>query len=481
MSKTGIVWFRQDLRTADNPALTQAAKVCDQVVPVYIYAPEESGDWPPGAASRWWLHRSLESLAASLVRLGSGLILRRGPIAGELITIARQVRATHVFWNRLYEPAHVGRDKKLKMILQNEGLVVQSFNGSLLFEPWELEKQERGPYKVFTPFWKAYTRRGLPADPIPPPAHLPPLPAGLTSEPLSAFELLPSIRWDLGLEAVWQPGEKSAWRRLEQFLHEGLADYRENRDRPDLEGSSRLSPHLHFGEISPRQIVAAVEAHLHKLNKVTLRSAGEAFLRQLGWREFSYHLLYHFPRTPTEPLDVRFARFPWLRGSAAVLEAWQRGRTGVPIVDAGLRQLWATGWIHNRVRMLVASFLTKNLLISWQEGARWFWDTLVDADLANNTQGWQWVAGCGADAAPYFRIFNPVLQGEKFDPLGDYVRRWVPELGRMPPQWIHQPWKAPAGVCHEAGIRLGIDYPLPIVDLVISRERAVTLFGQMRG
>lgn len=480
MGKTGIVWLRQDLRTADNPALTRAAEVCDRVVPVYIYAPEESGDWPPGAASRWWLHRSLESLSASLVRLGSGLILRRGPIAAELIALADQVNATHVFWNRLYEPAHAARDKKLAMTFQSEGLIVQTFNASLLFEPWEQQRQDGGPYKVFTPFWKACTRRGLPADPIPAPPRLPPLPAGLSSEPLAALKLLPSVRWDSGLEATWRPGEESAWGRLEHFLQKALTDYQENRDRPDLEGTSRLSPHLHFGEISPRQIVAAVKTHLHKLPKATLQSAAEGFLRQLGWREFSYHLLYHFSKTPTEPLDVRFTRFPWPSVPSAVLQAWQRGRTGIPIVDAGLRQLWSTGWMHNRVRMLVASFLTKHLLIPWQEGARWFWDTLVDADLANNTQGWQWVAGCGADAAPYVRIFNPVLQGLKFDPQGDYVRRWVPELGKMPAAWIHQPWKAPAEACQNAGLRLGKDYPMPIVDLAISRERALSLFEQMR-
>lgn len=478
--RTAIVWFRQDLRLADNPALARALAECERIVPVYIHAPEESGQWAHGAASHWWLHHSLAALDASLRALGSRLILRRGPSLAALETLVKETGASRLYWNRLYEPAHIARDTRIKEALRAAGLTVCSSNAALLFEPWERTKDDGSAYKVFTPFWKACLKAGLPTDIAPAPRALQPLPQDLGSVALEALDLLPAIRWDAGLAAAWRPGEDGAQARLEAFLDEAVARYGEERNRPDLAGSSRLSPHLHFGEIGPRQVVAAVERRLDAHREAAPRADAEAFVREVGWREFAHHLLYHFPQTPTEPLDVRFAQFPWATQVAEALAAWQRGRTGIPIVDAGMRELWTTGWMHNRVRMLAASLLTKNLLVPWQEGARWFWDTLVDADLANNTLGWQWTAGCGADAAPYFRIFNPVLQGERFDPRGDYVRRWVPELARLPDAYLQQPWAAPPAVLAAAGLRLGADYPPPIVDLKTTRERALARFERIK-
>ncbi|MGD8310060.1 MAG: deoxyribodipyrimidine photo-lyase, partial [Chromatiales bacterium] len=323
---------------------------------------------------------------------------------------------------------------------------------------------------VFTPFWKACLRRPPPAAPLAAPEKLPPCP-DVDSLALDALGLLPRIPWDAGLRETWRPGEAGALRRLDGFCRKGLDAYADARERPAVVGTSRLSPRLHFGELSPRQVWwRAVRED---------SPGGEAFLRELGWREFAHHLLHHSPETLERPMDRRFEAFPW-REDPEALRAWQSGRTGIPLVDAGMRELWHTGWMHNRVRMVVASLLTKNLRIHWLEGARWFWDTLVDADLANNTLGWQWVAGCGADAAPYFRIFNPVTQGQRYDPEGAYVRRWVPEIGRLPDRWVHRPWQAPEKVLREAGIRLGSDYPEPIVDLKESRREALAAYEQVK-
>ena len=474
-TRTAIVWFRRDLRLADNPALEHALAHAGRILPVYIHDPHAQGDWPDGAASRWWLHQSLQALDDDLRRLGSRLILREGPAQEALQALLRETGAGLVCWNRLYEPAAIARDKAIKARLR-EHVEVASFNAALFGEPWETVKGDGTPYRVFTPFWKTMNREGLPERRVPGPApdRLPAVDTALTSRELADFGLLPAIDWTAGLEAAWQPGEAGAWSALEAFLDE-VAAYDAARDRPALPGTSRLSPHLHFGEIGPVQIAHALAQH-HGLERQGVAS----YLRELGWREFAHHLLYHFPRTPTEPLDARFARFPWASDYDAALAAWQRGRTGIPIVDAGMRELWQTGWMHNRVRMLVASLLTKNLLIPWQEGTRWFWDTLVDADLASNTLGWQWTAGCGADAAPYFRIFNPVTQGERFDPKGGYVRRFVPELARLPDKYIHAPWLAPANVLAAAGIRLGDNYPEPLVDLKATRARALERFEEMK-
>jgi deoxyribodipyrimidine photo-lyase len=474
---TAVVWFRRDLRLADNPALAAACAQHARVLPVFLWAPEEEAPWAPGAAARVWLHHSLAALAARLAERGAALVLRRGPTLASLLELARATGAQAVYWNRLYEPALRARDEKIKSALRESGLQAHSFKAALLAEPWELATGAGEPYRVFTPFWRAleqrlhaHHERGL--QPLPEPQRLAPpapLPASL---PLAALELLPKVRWDEALIAHWQPGEAGAWARLERFCAGALGGYKTRRDFPAEPGTSRLSPHLHFGEISPAQIAARVERVCAQAPDA--RAGAQAFLRQLGWREFAHHLLYHYPQTPEAPLNARHADFPWRAPAdcAAELERWRRGRTGIPIVDAGMRELWATGYLHNRVRMIVASLLIKNLLVSWQEGARWFWDTLVDADLANNTLGWQWVAGCGADAAPYFRIFNPVLQSQKFDPEGAYLQRWVPELAGLQGPARHAPWTATAPPRA---------YPAPLCDLAATRTRALAAYARITG
>jgi deoxyribodipyrimidine photo-lyase len=426
-----LLWFRQDLRLSDNPALAAALDRGGAVIPTFIWAPEEEGAWPPGAASRWWLHQSLTALAAALEARGSRLIVRRGPSAQTLETLASESGAATVFWNRRYEPAAIARDAAVKTALRARGLAAESFNGTLLHEPWSILNTAGQPYRVFTAFWRAHTKASVSAatTAVAPPAVLPPVsqirapkkwPQSLR---ISDLKLEPTLDWAAPFRDVWQPGEEGAKAHLRRFPREALSAYPVDRDRPDLAGTSRLSPHLHFGEVSPGDVWRAVMASMRDSPK-----AAESYMRQLVWREFAYHLLYHFPATAERPLRPEFAKFPW-RNRPKWFDAWKQGRTGYPLVDAGMRELWHTGWMHNRVRMVAASFLVKHLLISWQEGAKWFWDTLVDADLANNTLGWQWVAGSGADAAPYFRIFNPSLQADKFDPDGAYVRRWVPEVG----------------------------------------------------
>ena len=350
----------------------------------------------------------------------------------------------------------------------------------MLYEPWEITKNDGGPFRVFTPFWKACIRAGLPAEVPAPPDRLPAVNSRIGSEKLDALELLPTVRWDKAFPDHWQPGETGAQEKLDDFLEQSVISYRDDRDRPDIAGTSRLSPHLHFGEISPRQIVAATSRATGTDSRRGIVTNTDAFVREVGWREFACHLLYHFPFTVDRPLNERFDRFPWARDYKRHLRAWQRGRTGIPIVDAGMRELWHTGWMHNRVRMIVASLLTKNMLVPWQEGAHWFWDTLVDADLASNTLGWQWVAGCGADAAPYFRIFNPVTQAQKFDPSGHYIRQWVPEIAALPDRYLPQPWMAPESVLHDAGIQMGRDYPAPLIDLKATRERALERYQSIK-
>ncbi len=474
-----LVWLRLDLRLADNPALAAAVQRGGPVIPVFVWTPDEEGEWPPGAASRWWLHHSLAALARDLERLGSPLVLRRGPSLATLRALVKASGAKAVFWNRRYEPAAIARDRRIKEALRAEGVEAESFNSALLFEPWTVANQAGRPFQVFTPFWRHCLARDEPPEPLPPPKRLIAPAQPQSSATLASLHLEPRIAWAGGLRAAWQPGEAGARANLRRFCGQALADYDENRNRPDRIGTSRLSPHLHFGEIGPRQVWHGLRQFAGRRGLATKDWRSSQFLAEVGWREFAHHLLYHFPRTPTEPLRAEFARFPW-RQDALWLRAWQRGRTGYPIVDAGLRELWATGWMHNRVRMIVASFLVKDLLLDWREGARWFWDTLVDADLASNTLGWQWTAGCGADAAPYFRIFNPVSQGTKFDPNGDYIRRWVPELAGLPADRIHEPWKAPSEVLARAGVVLDRDYPRPIVSHVIAREVALEALAKMK-
>jgi deoxyribodipyrimidine photo-lyase len=454
-----IVWFSLDLRLADNPALERARVRNAPILPVFIWAPEEEGPWPPGAASQWWLHQSLQELSASLAKRGSKLIVRRGPTAETLLALAAEVGAKSIFWNRRYEPAAIAREAEVARRLRERGIAAESCPGNLLFEPGTILNSSGKPYQVFTSFWRACQAMPAPRKPTPPSKRLRAPEKWPRSLAISALGLEPKVDWAGGLRQAWQPGEAGAAKQMKAFLRGPVTSYSTERDRPDHSGTSRLSPHLHFGEISARQV-------WHEARHA------EPYLRQIAWREFSYHLLFHFPQTPREPLRPQFRNFPW-RMDAKGLAAWTRGQTGYPLVDAGMRELWHTGWMHNRVRMLAASFLVKHLLIPWQEGAAWFWDTLVDADLANNTMGWQWSAGCGADAAPYFRIFNPVIQGEKFDPDGDYVRRWVPELAHIPNRWIHRPWEAPA-------LKLGKTYPRPIVDHDFARKRALAALAGMK-
>ena len=470
--ETTVVWFREDLRLADNPALHAAAQR-GPVVPLYVWAPEEEGAWAPGAASRVWLHHSLVALDASLRALGSRLIVRRGPALNALQTVANDCGATAVHWNRRYTPESVTRDKSVKSALTREGLRVESFKGALLFEPWEILTREDAPYRVFTPFWKSCVAKPEPAEPLSAPTKLTPPAQWPVSDSIEQLELLPRIRWDDGIRAFCTTGEAAARDRLSEFLDQSLTVFSTGRDEPAKDGTSLMSPYLHHGEISPRTI-------WHEIRRAHPRAReAEAFLRELGWREFAHHVLFHFPETATQPMRPEFDMLPWERNDTA-LRAWQRGQTGYSIVDAGMRQLWRTGWMHNRVRMIVASFLVKDLRIHWLEGARWFWDTLVDADLANNTMGWQWTAGCGADAAPYFRVFNPVLQGRKFDPEGAYVREWVPELAKLSAKWIHAPWEAPRETLNASGIELGETYPTPIVDHAESRVAALAAFDRIK-
>jgi len=476
-ARTTIVWFRNDLRLADHPALQAAIAEGGKVIPVFIWAPEEEGKWPPGAASRWWLHHSLEALDNQLRELGSRLILRRGVSALQLGELARQTKARRVVWSRRYESAARERDLKVEQSLAQENIETRTFNGSLLFEPWEIKNRSGNPFRIFTAFWRTCLQGPAPQAPILAPRRPVSPKTWPRSLRLAELKLTPSIPWDAGFAKTWRPGCEAGERALNRFIAGALRDYSKVRNEPAAQGTSRLSPHLHFGEISPRQMWLALQAHAHSKGISDWRQS--QFVAELGWREFAHHLLFHFPQTPEQPLRPEFKKFPW-GSDARLLETWQQGRTGYPLVDAGMRELWTTGWMHNRVRMVVASFLTKNLLSPWQEGARWFWDTLVDADLANNSLGWQWTAGCGADAAPYFRVFNPVTQGEKFDPCGAYVRRWIPEIARLPDRFLQRPWEAPPSVLSEAGITLGRSYPEPVVNLFSSRHAALDAYARMR-
>ncbi|MDF4025816.1 deoxyribodipyrimidine photo-lyase [Luteibacter sp. PPL201] len=468
MTTTAIHWFRRDLRLADNPALAAAAAAHAHVVPLYIHAPEEEGEWAPGAASRWWLHHSLHALDAGLRRHRGGLQVLHGGTLDALRAAIQATGATAVYANRLYDPASRRRDKAVFDALEDDGIEVVTCNAALWCEPWDIATKQDEPYRVFTPFWRSLRPRIDEVEAIaePSPLSLAALPHAAT---LASLDLLPSLDWARGFKA-WTPGEAGAQAMLDLFADDAVGHYAESRDMPARHGTSRLSPHLHFGEISPRQVAAGLRQRLsRRRNAVDI----EPYLRQLGWREFGHHLLYHFPKTTKENFNPRFDGFRWARRDNHALRRWQRGQTGIPIVDAGMRELWATGWMHNRVRMLTASFLTKNLRQHWVLGSYWFWDTLVDADLANNAMGWQWVAGSGADAAPYFRIFNPVTQSQKFDPDGAYIRQWIPELVDAPGHLVHAPWE------DEAFLKAS-GYPAPMVDLKATREAALTAYQGLK-
>lgn len=480
--KSSILWFRQDLRLDDNPALEAALQTGQSIIPVYIMEPGMH-NWAPGAASQWWLHHSLLALRQSLRERGSDLLIIKDGAQQQINQLCKHANVSHVFWNRCYEPHAIQRDREFKQSLREKDIHAHSFNGSLLTEPWQGLKKDNTPYRVFTPFWKAMQRNGISMYRFKAPSKLPvmkmPELKNNTSD-ISSLQLLPQIPWDTGFQNSWQPGESGANMNLDKFLDDAVLHYPEERDMPGIKGTSCLSPHLHFGEISPWKIWQTLQAWSSSNTSTGSIKATEAFLRQLGWRDFAHHLLYHFPHTVDKPLDERFLKFPWKKNYKKQLLRWQHGLTGIPIVDAGMRELWQTGNMHNRVRMITASLLTKNLLIPWQEGAKWFWDTLVDADLANNTMGWQWTAGCGADAAPFFRIFNPIRQGERFDTKGNYVRHWLPELKAVPDKWIHHPWEAPEEILQQAQVTIGKTYPMPIVDLSESRQRALSIWNEIK-
>lgn len=463
-----IVWFRNDLRLADNPALRHAANSGRPVIPLYILD-ETPGLRTRGAASLWWLDKSLKSLAESLEKLGNGLVLRKGVAAEVLDDVIAHTGATCVLWNRLYDQASINRDTAIKTSLKDAGVDCQSFNASLLNEPWTVSNGAKQPYKVFTPYWRAAREPLSQVTVEPGPKHLKSHEHLPCSESLSDWNLHPTKPdWSKGFD-LWSPGEAGALKRLDDFLSGPVDGYGEQRDLPSVEATSRLSPHLHFGEIGPRQVwLAARDAVEHRGAPV---GEIDKFLSEVGWREFNHSILFHWPNLPTSGFRPEFDAFPW-KSNPIFFEAWTRGETGYPIVDAGMRELWATGFMHNRVRMIVASFLVKHLLIDWREGEAWFWDTLVDADLANNVGNWQWVAGSGADASPYFRIFNPIAQGEKFDPRGVYVRRWVPELKSVPDEVIHKPWTRALHL-PAAAKRL---YSRPIVDHAQAREKAMEAY-----
>jgi len=463
---TTLVWFRQDLRIEDNPALYEASKR-GKILPVYIYeTADQSGESHPlGGASRWWLHHSLAALKAAL----PGLVFLKGSARHLIPQLAKEHGVDAVYWNRCYEPHAIERDTDLKASLKGEGLVVQSFKASLLFEPWELETKSGGPFKVYSPFWRTAQQQEVP-KPLPEPHALDFQDMG-DSLDLTDLDLRPTRpNWAAGWDEIWNPGSEGARQSLETFLEKGLDGYGDLRNRPDLPNVSRLSPHLHFGDISPRQVWHITRSRLER--NPALSQDGQKFLSELAWREFSYHLLYHFPQLPSANWRPAFDAYPW-RDAQEDLRKWQTGETGYPIVDAGMRELWQTGYMHNRVRMIVASFLVKHLRLHWHHGEAWFRDTLLDADLANNSASWQWVAGSGADAAPYFRIFNPITQGEKFDPDGVYIRRWVPELAELDTRFLFAPFNAPEEALTSAGVELGKTYPGPVVDHAAARQAAL--------
>ena len=473
MASPSLYWLRNDLRLTDNAALTAAAAQ-GPVICLYVLDDETPGDWRLGGASRWWLHNSLAALSAKVP-----LVLRRGAADMVIAEVVKESGASSVHFARDYAPWSGGLERRVKAACDAAGVACHRYGGFLLHEPESIRNGSGEPYRVYTPFSKACLAAGEPKPLKPVPAFTS-WDGRLTTDSLAELGLLPTRPdWATGIAAHWTPGEAGAAARLDEFIADGLEHYADARDRPDRDVTSRLSPYLHFGEISPAQCWHAVRA-AQVASGGKLDRAAEKFLKEVLWREFSYHLLHHWPTLPEKPFRPEFSAFPW-SDNAQGLKAWQKGRTGYPIVDAGLRELWATGIMHNRVRMIAASFLIKDLLVPWQDGERWFWDTLVDADIGSNAASWQWVAGCGADAAPYFRIFNPVLQGEKFDPQGAYVRKWLPELQHMPDEFVHCPWEAPALVLTAAGVELGQNYPHPVVDHGKARDRALAAFKEIKG
>ncbi len=469
----GLYWYRFDLRITDNPALSTAVNECDELAIIYILDKNNAGEWEIGSASKWWLHYSLAALHKQLVKRDSILQFFIGDSNSTLLKICEKFKINSVYWNRTYEPNLIIRDKEIKKCLTGINVKVKSFNSTLFYEPWDSLKNDGTPYKVFTPFWKHIQKKGLPSN-IYKNINSFPRTLNISAVDLDSYELLPRSNWADGLKSNWKPGELGAKQRFKIFKETALNTYSDARDFPSKPMTSKLSPHLHFGEISSRFITTQL---LKNQNSFELYAA---FIRQLVWREFAYHLLFHYQEMATVPLNTKYNRFPWATNYHKQLSAWQKGLTGIPLVDAGMRELWKTGWMHNRIRMIVGSFLTKNLLIPWQEGAKWFWNTLVDADLANNSFAWQWITGCGADASPYYRIFNPILQSKKFDPEGKYIRKWIPELTQLSDKFIHAPWEASFIELKNSGVILAKNYPRPIVDLQGSRNKALQAYKEIR-
>ena len=464
-----ILWFRKDLRLMDNPALVEA-NLNAEIIPIFILDDTNPEENKMGAASRVWLYHSLKSLNISLqkkINFYSGDPVK---IISELIN---NYNINGVYWNRCYEPWEIRRDKKIKDLLKIKKVKAKSFNGSLIREPWEVLKEDQTPYKVFTALYKkAYLNSDIKVEVINEPTKINYSTKIFSSNTLDTLKLLPNLSWADNIIKHWQVGEKNAHLKMTEFFKKGIDDYKEGRNFPFKKNVSRLSPHIHFGEISPKQLW--VKAKSISSNKNT-----EHFVSEICWREFSYYLLYHFPNLPKDNLQKKFNNFPW-KDNNYYFDSWKKGKTGYPIIDAGMRELYETGYMHNRVRMIVASFLVKNLLIHWHKGERWFWDCLFDADLANNSASWQWVAGSGADAAPYFRIFNPVTQGVKFDVDGQYTKQYVPELKDMPNKYLFSPWEAPDDVLNKANVVLGGNYPKPIIDIKESREKALYSFSLIK-
>jgi deoxyribodipyrimidine photo-lyase len=475
-----LVWFRDDLRLADNPALHAAVARGAPVRCVFILEEGDDGPRPHGAASLWWLHHSLEALADSLQRIGGRLDLFRGPARDIIPALVDATRPGAVFWNRRYDKGGIAVDTALKTAIAARDVAVESFNGRLIHEPWEIKTKAGGAYGVYTPYWRAALERGDGSHPLPAPRAIEAADGAPGPKPLSLADLnmLPTKPdWSAGFKP-WTPGEAGAMARLQPFLKDGLDDYGARRDQLAVEGTSRLSPHLRFGEISPRQVVAMARAAVAKRSDA--EEGAKKFIAEIGWREFDYHVMFHNPNVASVNLHRQFDAMPWREPVKAEVDAWKRGRTGYPVVDAGMRELWVTGTMHNRVRMITASFLIKHLLCDWRVGEAWFWDCLCDADPANNPMNWQWVAGSGADAAPFFRVFNPIVQGQKFDPKGDYVRAHVPELAKLPASVIHEPWKASPEVLARAGVKRGETYPAPIVDHAEARARALAAYEAVK-
>lgn len=476
--KTALFWFRNDLRLDDQAGLVAAAKY-QQVLPIFIWDPDAESPWAPGAASRWWLHHALKALDQSLIEKNSKLIILKGDRLKVFTSLIQNFQIDSVFWNAAYEPKLRQSDQNIAQLLKQHRISLEIHHGNLMMEPGQVCKKDQTPYLVYTAFWKQFLKQFERQTQLSAPS-LPTLPDGALKHSLTCedLKLLPTIPWDSDFYKHWSPTEASALTQSSNFLKSAVTQYQEQRNLPAMEGSSQLSPFLHFGQIHPGRIWNQIEQRYGRVNEISNPGILQ-FCKELVWREFSYHLLVYFPNLPDQSMKSVFDKFPW-KDDPELLRCWQHGKTGYPIVDAGMRQLWKTGWMHNRVRMIVASFLTKDLQISWKEGAHWFWDTLLDADLANNTQGWQWTAGCGFDAAPFFRIFNPITQGETFDPEGHYIKTWCPELKQLEKAYIHKPWLAPQRSLDQAQVRLGANYPHPIVDHQQARMSSLLAFHGLK-